>query len=175
MLLLQITYVVIKKCKQYVSKWQTMKKHCYGITFTGAVGGGKSFFACCIANALLDQGVRVLVTRLSDLVRNRVQDKYAVVDFHDFDLIVLDDIGVEGATQTAYNIIDDIYRANIPLIVTTNMSLDQLKESTTIEKQRIYDRILQRASYPIKVDVTISRLEIARKNAKDIQDILNEG
>lgn len=168
-------YVVTKKCKQYVSKWQTMKKHCYGITFTGAVGGGKSFFACCIANALIDQGVRVLVTRLSDLVRNRVQDKYAVVDFHDFDLIVLDDIGVEGATQTAYNIIDDIYRANIPLIVTTNMSLDQLKESTTIEKQRIYDRILQRASYPIKVDVTISRLEIARKNAKDIQDILNEG
>ncbi|MBQ9679847.1 MAG: ATP-binding protein [Ruminococcus sp.] len=151
-----------------------MQERCYGITFTGPVGGGKSFYACCIANALIDRGVKVLVTRLSDLVRNRVQDKSAVMDLHDYELIVLDDIGVESATQTAYNIIDDIYRARIPLIITTNLSLSQLKESNSIEKQRIYDRILQRASYPIKVEITISRLDIARKNAKDTQDILNE-
>lgn len=150
-----------------------MQENCFGITFTGAVGGGKSFYACCIANALIDWGVKVLVTRLSDLVRNRIQNN-DFVNLSDFELIVLDDVGIEGATQTAYNIVDDIYRANIPLIVTTNLSLSQLKESTSIEKQRIYDRILQRASYPIKVDVTISRLDIARKNAKNTQDILNE-
>lgn len=165
---------VTERCMQYVEKWAQMQENCFGITFTGAVGGGKSFYACCIANALIDRGVKVLVTRLSDLVRNRVQDKGDFVKLRDFDLIVLDDIGIEGATQTAYNIVDDIYRANIPLIVTTNLSLSQLKESTSIEKQRIYDRILQRASYPIKVDVTISRLDIARKNAKKTQDILNE-
>lgn len=165
---------VTEKCMRYVQKWNTMQERRYGITFTGAVGGGKSFYACCIANALIDRGVKVLVTRLSDLVRNRVQDKSAVIDLHDFELIVLDDIGVEGATQTAYNIIDDIYRANIPLIVTTNLSLSQLKESNPIEKQRIYDRILQRACYPIKVDVTVSRLDTARKNAREAQDILDD-
>lgn len=165
---------VTDRCMQYVEKWAQMQENCFGITFTGAVGGGKSFYACCIANALIDRGVKVLVTRLSDLVRNRVQDKGDFVKLRDFDLIVLDDIGFEGPSQTAYNIVDNIYRANIPLIVTTNLSLSQLKESTSIEKQRIYDRILQRASYPIKVDVTISRLDIARKNARKTQDILNE-
>ncbi len=164
---------VTEKCKQYVKKWDIMRERCFGITFMGSVGGGKSFYACCIANALIDRGVKVLVTRLSDLVRNRVQNN-DFVDLSDFDLIVLDDIGVEGATQTAYNIVDDIYRANIPLIVTTNLSLSQLKESTSIEKHRIYDRIIQRACIPVKVDVKISRLDIARQNAQDAYNILSE-
>ena len=33
-----------------------------GMLFYGDVGTGKSFYACCIANALLDKGVSVLVT-----------------------------------------------------------------------------------------------------------------
>lgn len=163
---------VTAECRRYVENWKTMKEECYGITFTGAVGGGKSFYACCIANALIDRGVSVLVTRLSDLVRNRVQDNTPDIRLRDFDLIVLDDIGVEGATQTAYNIVDDIYRAHIPLIVTTNLSLTQLKESNSVDKQRIFDRILQRACYPIKVNVAVSRLDIAKRNMKAAQAIL---
>lgn len=164
---------VTEQCLKFVNKWEQMKENCFGLTFTGAVGGGKSFYACCIANHLIDKGVSVLVTRLSDLVKNRVQDRVPAINLRDFELIVLDDIGVEGATQTAYNIIDDIYRANIPLIVTTNLSLSQMKESQTVDKQRIFDRILQRACIPIKVDVTVSRLDIARKNAREANRILN--
>ena len=165
---------ITRLCMRYVEKWEQMKEKSFGITFTGAVGGGKSFYACCIANALIDKGVSVLVTRLSDLVRNRIQDKTPIINLRKFELIVLDDIGVEGTTQTAYNIVDDIYRAYIPLIVTTNLSISQLEVSNPIEKKRIYDRILQRACIPIKVDVTISRLDIARKNAQDAYNILNE-
>ena len=164
---------VTQQCRRYVERWDKMKSECYGVTFTGAVGGGKSFYACCIANALIDRGVKVIVTRLSDLVRNRVDRDNPTIILRDFELIVLDDIGVEGATQTAYNIIDDIYRANIPLIVTTNLSLSQLKGTQDIDKQRIYDRILQRACLPIKVDVSVTRLDIAKRNALAAQAILD--
>lgn len=164
---------VTKKCRCYVERWEKMKENCYGITFTGAVGGGKSFYACCIANALIDRGVKVIVTRLSDLVRNRVDRDNPTINLRDFELIVLDDIGVEGATQTAYNIIDDIYRANIPLMVTTNLSLSQLKGTQDMDKQRIYDRILQRACVPIKVDVSVTRLDLAKRNAAAAQAILD--
>lgn len=161
-------------CKSYVEHWEQMKEKGYGITFTGAVGGGKSFYACCIANALIDNGVKVLVARLSDLVHDRVQtNTKPTVDIQTFDMVILDDIGVEGASQTAYNILDDIYRSGIPLIVTTNLSLSQLKDSPSIDKQRIYDRILQRASTPVKVDVIVSRLDTAKQNAHSAQVILN--
>ena len=139
----------------------------------GGVGGGKSFYACCIANALIDKGVKVLVTRLSDLVRYRIQQTPNPINLGDFELIVLDDIGVESATQTAYSIVDDIYRARIPLIVTTNLSLAQLKDKQQeITRQRIYDRIIERAVIDVFVDVRRSRLDIAREKSRHAHEVL---
>lgn len=69
----------------------------------------------------------MLVSRLSDLVKNRINKDSQEINLKIFDLIVVDDIGTENSTQTAYNIIDDIYRYNIPLIVTTNLAPSELK------------------------------------------------
>ncbi len=149
-------------CKKYVEHWDEYKGDCMGILFYGDTGGGKSFYSCCIANALLKKGVRVLVSRLSDLVKNRVDKNADNTDLKIFDLIVLDDIGTENSTQTAYNIIDDIYRCNIPLVVTTNLTPSELKNPDSIDKQRIYDRVLERCCITKKVDVNISRLDTAK-------------
>lgn len=165
---------VTEKCRRYVEHWDQMKENRWGMVLFGGVGGGKSFYACCIANALIDQGVRVLVTRLSDLVRNRTQDGAKPIRLNEFELIVLDDIGVEGASQTAYNITDDIYRSSIPLIVTTNMSLDQLKDTQqSIEKKRIYDRIIERAVIDVLVDVKRPRSATAREESRKAHAVLN--
>ncbi|MBQ9679829.1 MAG: ATP-binding protein [Ruminococcus sp.] len=165
---------VTEKCRRYVDHWGEMKQNCYGMVLFGGVGGGKSFYACCIANALIDRGVKVLVTRLSDLVRHRIQQTSSQINLSEFDLIVLDDIGVESATQTAYNIADDIYRARIPLIVTTNLSLAQLKDKQQeIARQRIYDRIIERAVIDVFVDVRRSRIDIAREKSRLAHEILN--
>lgn len=151
-------------CKKYVKNWDMLKNGNYGIIFYGDTGGGKSFYSCCIANALIQKGVSVLVSRLSDLVKNRVDDITSQFSIKNFDLIVLDDIGAENYTQTAYNIIDDIYRSNIPLIVTTNLAPSMMKRPTTIEQKRIFDRIIERCCITQKVDVHKSRLELAKKN-----------
>lgn len=149
-------------CRKYVQHWEENKANCYGILFYGDTGGGKSFYSCCIANALIKKGVKVLVSRLSDLVKNRVAQNTQNLDLKYFDLIVLDDIGTENSTQTAYSVIDDIYRCAVPLIITTNLLPSELKNPDTIEKKRIYDRVIERCCITQHVDVTKSRLEAAR-------------
>lgn len=160
-------------CKKYVASWSRQREHNNGVLFYGGTGGGKSFYACCIANALLKRGVRVLVSRLSDLVKNQVNNDAPVVNLDSFDLIILDDLGVEKATQTAYNIVDDIYRKAIPLIVTTNLSPAELKNPDSLEKDRIYSRVLEMCCITKKTDVKISRLEIARAKSKQALNDLN--
>ena len=45
-----------------------MKKENVGLLLMGPVGTGKSFFAGCIANALLEKGVPVLMTNFSRIL-----------------------------------------------------------------------------------------------------------
>ncbi len=161
-------------CKKYVNQFEKLRQNGYGILFYGDTGGGKSFYACCIANALIKKGVRVLVSRLSDLVKNRVDDSVSDVRLSEFELVILDDIGTENYSQTAYNIIDDIYRCGMPLIVTTNLTPNQLKNPDSIEQQRIFDRVIERCCLFAKTDVPKSRLDMARKNREQALKILNE-
>ena len=165
----EITYF----CQKYVLSWDKQKGHNNGVLFYGGTGGGKSFFACCIANALLKSGVRVFVSRLSDLVKSQIKNDTPDVNLKSFDLIVLDDLGVEKATQTAYNIVDDIYRSGIPLIVTTNLMPAELKNPDSLEKERIYSRIIEMCCIVQNVDVKINRLQIAKSKNKQALNDLN--
>lgn len=151
-------------CQEYVFNWDSNHANNRGVLFYGPTGGGKSFLACCIANALIERGVPALVTRLSDLVKNRTDDKTPDINLNQFELIVIDDLGVENPSQTAYNIIDDIYRADITLIVTTNLTPKDIKNANTLEKKRIYDRILERCGNLARfVPVAVDRLTMAKQ------------
>ena len=46
----------IEKAKNYVTHWEEIKSKAMGLLLWGDVGTGKSFFAGCVANALLDKG-----------------------------------------------------------------------------------------------------------------------
>lgn len=50
------------KARAYVENWKEAYKNNTGLLLFGDVGTGKSFFAGCIANALLDRDVPVLMT-----------------------------------------------------------------------------------------------------------------
>ena len=47
------------------------------------------------------------------------------------------------AREQVFNIIDGRYLAQKPLIVTTNLSLDELQHPTDMVEKRIYDRLLE--------------------------------
>lgn len=61
-------------------------------------------------------------------------------------LLIIDDLGIERGTEYAleqvYNVIDTRYKSGRPLIVTTNLTLDELKAPADIPHKRIYDRVL---------------------------------
>jgi DNA replication protein DnaC len=138
--------------RQYAENWERMKRENVGLLLMGPVGTGKSFFAGCIANALLEQGERVMMTNFSRILNeltNYHADKNRIVqDLVDYPLLVIDDLGIERhsdfALEQIYNVIDSRYCKMKPLIVTTNLTMRDMKnDRLDAAHQRIYSRIFE--------------------------------
>ena len=136
---------------RYVEQWQTMRAENLGLFLWGGVGTGKSFLAGCIANALMEQEVPVRMTSFARILnelnssfsgRNEVVDKLCR-----YPLLIIDDFGMERGTEYAleqiYNIVDSRYRSRKPLIVTANLTLDEIRHPQDTAHARIYDRLLE--------------------------------
>ena len=145
------------KCPQmkhahfYVENWPTMQKENIGYLLWGGVGTGKSYFAGCIANALMEQEVAVRMTNfaliLNDLTASFEGRNEYIARLCRAPLLILDDFGMERGTEygleQVYNVIDSRYRSRRPLIVTTNLSLQDLQHPLDTAHARIYDRLLE--------------------------------
>ena len=149
----------ITMAKRYVQHWEEFKKDSTGLLLWGDVGTGKSFIAGCIANALLDKGVPVIMTNFARLL-NKLTDMYAgdrnayIDSFKRYPLMIIDDLGVERnsefAREQVFSVIDSRYRSELPMIVTTNLTLEELQHPEDLSRSRIYDRVLERC-LPIRV------------------------
>ena len=146
--------------KQYVQHWEEFLESSTGLLLWGNVGTGKSYIAGCIANALLDKGVPVIMTNFARLLNKLTNmysgDRNAYIDsFKKYPLMIIDDLGVERdsefAREQVFSVIDSRYRSQLPMIVTTNLSLEELKDKTDLSRARIYDRVLERC-LPIRVN-----------------------
>ena len=145
------------KCQQmkhahfYVENWPTMQEENIGYLLWGGVGTGKSYFAGCIANALMEQEVAVRMTNfaliLNDLTASFEGRNDYIARLCRAPLLILDDFGMERGTEygleQVYNVIDSRYRSRKPLIVTTNLSLQDLQHPQDTAHARIYDRLLE--------------------------------
>lgn len=141
----------IASARRYVETWDERKRNNDGLLLWGDVGCGKTFYAACIANALIEEGVSVLMTNFAKILNSLSgmygDDKNAFISsMMSYSLLIIDDLGIERNTEYAleqvYNIVDERYKANLPLIVTTNLSLNTLKNPPDTAHQRIYDRVL---------------------------------
>ena len=87
----------IKLAHNYVSNWEEMKANASGLLIWGDVGTGKSFFAGCIANALLEKGVPVLMTNFSRILNTltgmHFEDRNQFINSLDrYSLLIIDDL-----------------------------------------------------------------------------------
>jgi len=136
--------------RNYVDNFAEMKKRGKGLLLFGSVGTGKTFISACIANALIDKGRPCLVTnftRLVNTISGMREGKQDYIDsLNDFDLLVIDDLESERDTEymgeIVQNVIDSRSRAGLPLIITTNLTSEELKKPADIKKQRLYSRLL---------------------------------
>ena len=169
------------KAHAYVENWKEAYKSNIGLLLFGDVGTGKSFFAGCIANALLDQDVPVLMTNFPTIL-NRLTGMFSedrsefIASFDEYNLLIIDDLGVERSTEYAmeqmFFVIDSRYRSRRPMIITTNLKLSELKNPPDLAHARIYDRILERCA-PILFDGKNFREENASATRQTAKDIVN--
>ena len=145
------------KCPQmkhahfYVENWTAMQEENIGYLLWGGVGTGKSYFAGCIANALMEQEVSARMTNfaliLNDLTASFEGRNDYIARLCRSPLLILDDFGMERGTEygleQVYNVIDSRYRSRRPLIVTTNLPLQDLQHPQDTAHARIYDRLLE--------------------------------
>ena len=173
----------MQKAHDYVTHWEEMKSNSLGLLLWGDVGTGKSFFAGCIANALLDKGVPVLMTNFSRILNTLTgmysDDRNQFIDsFNKYSLLIIDDLGIERSSEFAleqvFNVIDSRYRSKKPLIVTTNLTLDELKHPSDLGRARIYDRVLERC-VPLKINNQNIRELNAAANMQAARKILSSG
>ena len=161
-------------CRRYVERWEDMKRENMGVLFYGSVGTGKTYFGCAMVNALLEKQVPAAVTgfpRLLNLLQSE-RDRQGLIDhLRRYELLLIDDLGVERDTPYAmeqvYAIIDARARSGLPLMITTNLSLQELKNPATTEAARIYDRVLELCPIMLKLTGESRRKEQAeRKKAR---------
>lgn len=170
---------VLHIAQNYVENFDEMKKDGKGLLLYGGVGTGKTYAAASIANALIDKGVSAMVTnfaRISNKLQERFEKKQAYLDnLNKFDLLVLDDLAAERSTEymqeIVYNVIDARYRAGLPMIITTNLSMETIKNPTNATDNRIYDRILEKC-FPVEVKGASHRRKNIRQDYEHMKDLL---
>ena len=165
----------IVKCKRYADAWDDMRRENNGLLLWGNTGNGKTFAAACIANELIDRGIPAMITSFPRIL-NAGYDKEEIIEqVHYYPLMVIDDLGAERsseyAMETVYTVIDERYKAKKPLIVTTNLTLDELCRPKDMTYQRIYDRILEMCT-PLVFNGGSLRRDKANKRLRYVKSVL---
>ena len=125
------------------------------LIFIGGVGSGKTHLAAAIANAIYEKGGRCLFASVPELV-DSLRQAYSntTADSMGYDqllnrikttpLLILDDFGGEVVTPWAkeklYQIISYRHNAQLPMVLTSNLSLDEIGK----RDERVLSRLLDK-------------------------------
>lgn len=165
--------------KKYCEQFAHFKSTGKGLMYYGPVGTGKTYRAAQIVNELVERGYSCYLTSITRLVngmpkelaeRNKYIDK-----LNDYSLLVLDDFSAERKTEymqeAVYQIVNARYVSGLPLIITTNLTADEIKNTNDITFQRTYSRISEMC-HPILVDGADRRKQKARADYKATKELL---
>lgn len=168
--------------QSYVQNFTAYKRTGKGLLIHGPVGTGKTYMAACVANALLDDNRRVFMGNLTSMV-NTMNSSFDgrqeyINELCRNSLVVIDDLGTERDSswmrEQVYIIINSLYNAKVPMIVTTNVDIEAIKKPADAELQRIYDRVLERC-HPVAVDGVSRRRQKIKESFAGIQQNLGLG
>lgn len=166
-------------CRLYVERWEEMLERNIGVLFYGGVGSGKSFLASCMGNGLLERQVPVASASFPRLL-NLLQGTFAKQALLDrlsiYKLLILDDLGAERfssyAEEQVFNIVDARLGSRLPVAITTNLTMEQLKNPNSMQSARIYDRVLEMCPIRLKLAGESRRPQLAADRERQAREIL---
>jgi len=139
------------------------------LVFMGDHGVGKTHLAAAVANERVERGSKVLLVVVPDLLdhlRYTFQPGGDVTYDEAFEevkrvpMLVMDDLGAHStspwAQEKLYQIINYRYNAQLPMIVTTDLSLDELERTEPRIASRLADT---RFSVVLGIDATDFRID----------------
>lgn len=164
--------------KSYCNKWEKVKAENIGLIFYGDTGRGKSFFAACIANELINRGIGVVFRTESDLL-DEIFDAPRKTEYIEniarIPLLIIDDFGTRRDTAYANEqfkkIIDKRYYSEKPTIFTTNLTPEDFN-AKSIDDKRIFERVKAMGQF-IEIRGKNWRQDEIEEKQKAIFDILN--
>lgn len=119
-----------------------------GILFTGGVGTGKTYELVRLMKSLIASGEKVRFRTFGELcreIRDAVGDNNYTALYNKYvsnQIFIIDDLGVENSTpfikEFIYNLVNDLYNDNKILIVTTNLTSEELLANYS---QRVVSRL----------------------------------
>ena len=108
------------------------------LLFSGNPGLGKTFLSACIARTVADQGYSVVYESAGHLFavlekarfEGNDDNRRAAAKYNECDLLIVDDLGTELSgqfvTAALYGLINDRILSGKPMIVSTNLTIDDL-------------------------------------------------
>lgn len=129
-----------RSCRSYATTFTTNSGN---LLFVGGTGLGKTFLSACIARAVADRGYSVMYETASRLFAKLEQAKFSgneesrreAEKLNECDLLILDDLGTEMpgqfVTAALYSLINDRLLAGKPMVISTNLNVDELARRYT--------------------------------------------
>ena len=134
----------------YTKDFAQQRKDGKGLLFLGTVGTGKTFYACCIANAVIDAGYSAIVTNFAQIASD-LQGAFDKRSVHNqllrADLIVLDDLAAERDTsfmqEVVFQVVEELSGAGKPMILTSNLSPQEFLHPAELSRSRVLSRVAE--------------------------------
>lgn len=168
-----------RAARAYVANFDKMLAEGKGLLLYGPTGRGKSFLAGCIANAVMDNEHSCLMTNFKSIEEaSRIRfggGERNKLNLSRYKLLCLDDFGAERDTsymqEIVFAVVDERYQAKLPMVITTNLTLDELKKPKSITEERIFKRVLERC-FPIEATGPDRRVLRIRDDYDDMKTML---
>lgn len=170
---------IMQMAQEYANNFDECFRDGLGFLFYGNIGSGKSYVSASIANALVEKRYPVLMTTVakikSDIQGTREQQ--AVYDYlNSLALLIIDDLATESDSgytgEIVFSVINNRISAGLPMIITTNLTKEELANPKEIRYKRLFSRIKGRC-LPIKFNGSDQRKKQAEDAYAKMSKILN--
>lgn len=138
-------------CRNFVDHFSEFSEAGRGLLLYGSPGLGKSWFAASVANALIEREIACKFLDFTQIGNELIGMGNGRNDYIEtlarYPLLILDDLDAERNTsfmdEVVFSVIDARTKAKGPLLVTTNLTKEELSNPRDIGKRRIISRLYQ--------------------------------